>query len=109
MDALTIAATSGLRSRMDSLDLLANNMANTATSGFKMDREFYSIYASVDSNDGISGNPSATLPVVERQWTDFSPGELQTTGNNLDIALEGSGFFVVAGPKGPLYTRNGNL
>lgn len=89
--------------------MLANNLANSATSGFKMDREFYNIYAAVDSNDGATGNPSATLPVVERQWTDFSPGELQATGNLTDIALSNPGFFVVTGPNGPLYTRNGNL
>jgi flagellar basal-body rod protein FlgF len=109
MDALTIAATSGLRSRLDSLDLLSNNLANAATSGFKMDREFYNLYASASSTDGVTGQPSATLPVVQRQWTDFSQGELQTTGNQLDIALATPGFFVVNGPNGPLYTRNGNL
>lgn len=109
MDALTIAAASGLRSRMDSLDLLANNLANASTSGYKNDREFYSLYASVESNDGVTGNPSSTLPVVERQWTDFSQGEVQSTGSAMDVALGGSGFFVVNGPSGPLYTRNGNL
>ena len=109
MDALTIAATSGLRSRMESLDLLANNLANAATSGFKSDREFYGLYASANSDDGVTGAPSSTLPVVERQWTDFSAGELQVTGNPMDVALSGSGFFVVNGPNGPLYTRNGNL
>jgi flagellar basal-body rod protein FlgF len=109
MDSLTIAAASGMKSRMESLDLVANNLANAATSGYKMDREFYGIYASLDSDDGITGNPSATLPVVERQWTDFSPGEMQATGNSLDVALASSGFFPVNGPDGPLYTRNGNL
>lgn len=109
MDALTIAATSGLRSRLESLDLLANNLANAATSGFKSDREFYGLYSSLSSDDGIGGGPSSTLPVIERQWTDFSPGELQVTGNPMDIALKSTGFFVVNGPDGPLYTRNGNL
>ena len=109
MDALTIAAASGLKSRIDSLDLLANNLANTSTSGYKNDREFYSLYSSIESDDGVSGNPSSTLPTVERQWTDFSQGEMQSTGNAMDIALGGPGFFVVNGPSGPLYTRNGNL
>jgi len=109
MDALTIAATSGLRSRLESLDLLANNLANAATSGFKSDREFYGLYASLNSNDGVTGGPSSTLPVIERQWTDFSPGDLQVTANPMDVAMAGSGFFTVNGPSGPLYTRNGNL
>jgi len=109
MDALTIAAASGLRSRMQSLDLLANNLANTATSGFKRDQEFYGLFASDDSFNPLTGGPSSTLPIVERQWTDFSQGVMQVTGNPLDVALNGSGFLAVNGPNGPLYTRSGNL
>jgi len=104
MDALTIAAASGLRSRMESLDLLANNLANTATSGYKRDQEFYSLYTSADADSAGS-----TLPVIQRQWTDFSQGALTPTGNPMDVALNGSGFFAVNGPSGTLYTRNGNL
>jgi flagellar basal-body rod protein FlgG len=109
MDNLTIAAASGLRSRMESLDLLANNLANTGTTGFKRDLEFYGTYASSDSNDPVHGGPSSTLPTIEKQWTDFSQGTLQVTGNPLDVALDGNGFLTVKGPSGPLYTRAGNL
>jgi flagellar basal-body rod protein FlgF len=109
MDALTIAAASGLRSRMESLDLLANNLANATTSGFKRDQEFYGLYASAESLDPTTGGASSTLPVIERQWTDFSQGEIRVTGNPLDLALTGTGFLVVNGPNGPLYTRNGSL
>jgi len=105
MDALTISAASGLRARMESLDLLANNLANAATGGYKTDREFYSLYLSPEA----AATGSATLPVIERPWTDFSPGTLRTTGNPLDLALAGRGFFAVDGPSGTLYTRNGSL
>ena len=108
MDSLTIAAASGIRSRMQSLDLLANNLANSGTAGFKRDQEFYGLFTSDEAAAGANGF-LATLPVIQRQWTDFSPGILQVTGNSLDVALSGSGFFVVNGPNGPLYTRNGNL
>jgi flagellar basal-body rod protein FlgF len=108
MDNLTIAAASGLRSRMQSLDLLANNLANSATSGFKRDQEFYSLFSSADSAPA-EGQPDSTMPVIQRQWTDFSPGTIQVTGNPLDIALNGNGFLAVNGPSGPLYTRNGSL
>jgi len=108
MDALTIAAASGIRSRMQSLDLLANNLANSATAGFKQDQEFYGLYTSADATASENGSIS-TLPVIQRQWTDFSSGNLQPTGNPMDVALNGSGFFVVNGANGPLYTRNGNL
>jgi len=109
MDNLTIAAASGLRSRMQSLDLLANNLANSATAGFKRDQEFYGVYSSAESGDPINGGPSATLPTIEKQWTDFSQGTVQVTGNPLDIALDGNGFLAVNGPAGTLYTRAGNL
>jgi flagellar basal-body rod protein FlgG len=109
MDNLTIAAASGLRSRMESLDLLANNLANSGTTGFKRDQEFYGLYSSADSNDPSTGGPSSTLPTIEKQWTDFSQGTIQVTGNPLDIALDGNGFLAVSGPSGTLYTRAGNL
>jgi len=109
MDALSIAAASGMRSRMQTLDLLANNLANATTSGFKRDQEYYGLYHSEDSVDADGGGPSSTLPNIERAWTDFSPGEIQVTGNQLNIALPGAGFFTVNGPSGPLYTRSGNL
>jgi flagellar basal-body rod protein FlgF len=109
MDNLSIAAVSGLRSRMQSLDLLANNLANSATSGYKSDREYYSLYSSADSENAVDGGAGTSLPVVEKQWTDFSPGILQSTGNPLDVALDGKGFLTVNGPQGPLYTRNGSL
>ncbi len=108
MDALTIAAASGIRSRMQSLDLLANNLANTGTAGFKRDQEFYGLFTSPDATADDNGSLS-TLPVLERQWTDFSQGDLQVTGNPLNAAISGKGFFAVNGPNGPLYTRNGNF
>jgi len=93
---------------MQSLDLLANNLANTGTAGFKRDQEFYGLFSSDDATAGADGSLS-TMPVLERQWTDFSQGELQVTGSPLNAAISGSGFFAVNGPNGPLYTRNGNL
>lgn len=109
MDNLSIAAVSGLQSRMVSLDLLANNLANSATGGYKSDREYYGLYSSEDSTNSVDGGTGTTLPVVEKKWTDFSPGVMQTTGNPLDVALPNKGFFSLKGPKGTLYTRNGGL
>ncbi|MCS6953076.1 MAG: flagellar hook basal-body protein [Bryobacterales bacterium] len=112
MDALTIAAASGLRARMESLEMLANNLANQATEGFKADREFYSLYISAEAAAATAHGDSpygAVLPVIERHWTDFSQGSLKPTKNPLHLALSGPGFFAVHGPSGPLYTRNGNF
>ncbi len=107
MDRLTSAAASGLQARMDSLDMLANNLSNTSTTGFKADREFYSTYIAPELA-GQTHTVGAT-PVVQKPWTDFSQGTLLRTGNATDLGLSGSGFFSVNGPNGPLYTRNGNF
>ncbi len=107
MDPLTLAAASGLRSRMESLSLLANNLANSTTSGYKVDREFYGVYASGEASGSLG--PPSTMPVIERQWTDFSQGTIEVTGNQLDVALSGPGMLAVNGPKGVVYTRSGNL
>jgi flagellar basal-body rod protein FlgF len=109
MDRLTISAASGMRARMESLEMLANNLANTSTSGYKADREFYSLYLAPEALDPAAGDTPTTLPVVERQWTDFSQGVLTPTGNPLDLALAGKGLFAVNGPSGTLYTRNGSF
>jgi flagellar basal body rod protein FlgG len=107
MDSLSTAAAAGMRARMQSLEMLANNIANQAASGFKMDREFYGTYESSDA-DAFAGLPFST-PVVEQSWTDFSQGALVATGNALNIGIEGKGFLTVAGPGEKLYTRGGNL
>lgn len=96
MDPLLISAASGMKARMESLDMLANNIANTGTVGFKSDREFYTVY-------------ERELPEIERQWTDFSQGTLTPTGNPLDLALAGKGFFALNAPSGTVYTRNGEF
>lgn len=106
MDPITTAAASGLQARLDALDMLANNLANTGSSGFKADHEFYRTYLSPrisSETDPIVGE----TPVTERHWTDFSQGSITPTGNPTDLALSGNGFFAVNGRNGPLYTRNG--
>jgi flagellar basal-body rod protein FlgF len=103
---MTATAASGLRARMESLDLLANNVANASTGGYKADREFYSLYSAPEAQDPDS---IPTMPVIEKPWIDLSQGIVHPTGNPLDVALSGKGFFSVQGPGGPLYTRNGNF
>jgi flagellar basal body rod protein FlgG len=106
MDQVSVTAASGLQSRMEALDMVANNLANTTTGGFKLDREFYSLFTAAENEDDEA---STKLPLIQKQWTDFSQGVLAPTGNPLDLALSGKGFFAVNGPKGPLYTRNGSF
>ncbi len=96
MDPLLISAASGMKARMESLDMLANNIANSGTVGFKSDREFYNLY-------------KQELPVIEKQFTDYSQGTLTPTGKPLDLGLAGKGFFALNSPTGTVYTRNGQF
>ena len=108
MDQIAATAASGLRARMEALDILSNNLANSNTGGFKVDREFYSLYQGEQALPA-NGQQATTLPVIQKGWTDFQQGLLTPTDNPLDLALQGKGFFAVDGPSGPLYTRNGSF
>jgi flagellar basal-body rod protein FlgF len=105
---MSIIAASGMRARMQSLDMLANNIANASTGGYKGDSEFYTLFTSEAASED-SMDPQVTLPSIQSRWTDFSQGLLQPTGNPLDFGLSGKGFFTVKGPSGSLYTRNGSF
>ena len=111
MDSLIATAASGMRSRTETLDLLANNIANSGTAGYKADEESYNLYFGKNAWEGYDEGrpPGAEMPVVQRNWTDFSQGSLVPTGSSTDVALESTGFFVVNTPSGPLYTRNGHF
>jgi flagellar basal-body rod protein FlgF len=107
MDQISVMAAAGMQARMQSLDLVANNLANSSTSGYKTDGEFYTLFSSEAAGEDASG--ASSVPMIQRQWTDFAPGLLEPTNNPLDFGLAGKGFFVVQGHSGPLYTRNGNF
>lgn len=108
MDSLSVIAASGLRSRMEALDLIANNMANTSAAGFKADRQAFSSYLSPDAD--LETNSRAPIsPTLESNWTDFRQGEIRTTGMKSDIALSGDGFLVVQGKTEALLSRGGSF
>jgi len=86
--------------------MVANNIANASTAGFKKDSEFYGVYQQAEAERWGDDN---MLPVVEKNWTDYSQGTLQPTGNHLDFAISGKGWFALQGSAGPLYTRNGGF
>ena len=118
MDALTSTAAAGIRSRVEALDLLANNLANANSTGYKADRELYQRYAADEAYETSTGSFDPTQqPDINSRWTDFSQGAFVTTGQPLDVALQGSGFFVVSearsstgkGPGEVFYTRDGHF
>ena len=92
------------------LDIVANNIANIDTTGFKADNATFSefLMPGARDNEFVSGKDRRISFVQDRaSWVDYSPGALQRTGNPLDVAIDGKGFFVVQTPRGQRYTRNG--
>ena len=111
MDSGLYSSYSGVRALADMLEVLSNNLANVRTSGFKGDESFFSVYNRTLSESTIAPLDKAIndSSVVEGSVVDFRPGPVVITGRELDVALEGSGFFVVNTPEGVRYTRNGDL
>jgi flagellar basal-body rod protein FlgF len=93
------------------LEIVANNIANLNTTGFKSDGALFEQYLMpVARDNGFTGADSRLHFVQDRAtWLDLGQGPIQQTGSPLDVALEGNGFLVVQTPRGERYTRNGAL
>jgi flagellar basal-body rod protein FlgF/flagellar basal-body rod protein FlgG len=111
MDSGYYAACTGLLAKEDALELAANNLANTSTNGYKAQMEFYrSLTASLSGRRLSPLNQAVNdYGVLGGATLDLQAGEFVKTGNDLDLALEGSGFFVIQTPAGVRYTRNGSF
>ncbi|MEP7057940.1 MAG: flagellar hook protein FlgE [Caldimonas sp.] len=100
---------SGLNASSKNLEVIGNNVANANTYGSKISRaEFADVYASALGGGGSSAiGIGTTLAAVAQQ---FTQGNITATGNSLDLAINGSGFFqVTTGTSGAEYTRNGQF
>jgi flagellar basal-body rod protein FlgF len=93
------------------MDVIANNMANANTTGFKAERLMFSEYLSPKAaNPGVTGDGArVSFPGLAGTMADTAEGPLQTTGNQLDFAIKGTGFFVVDTPDGQRFTRDGRF
>jgi flagellar basal-body rod protein FlgF len=111
MDSGFYAACTGLIAQTDALDLTAANLSNVSTPGYKSQLEFYrSLEASMANHHLTPLNQAVNdYGVLGGSALDMRTGEMQKTGNDLDLALEGEGFFVVKTPAGIRYTRDGNF
>jgi flagellar hook protein FlgE len=101
-------AVTGLKASTTMLDVAGNNIANASTVGFKSSRtEFGDIYATAVVGAGSSNTPGSGVTVTDIAQ-DFSAGTIEFTNNNLDLAVNGSGFFQLNdGQGGITYTRAG--
>ena len=95
MDAALRAAASGMNAQQTRTEVIANNLANVSTDGFKKERVFARMIGDA-------------LPAVDAV-TDRTAGTLRPTGAPLDLALGGDGFFVVSTPQGERLSRGGSF
>lgn len=104
---------SGALAQEKRLELITNNLANVNTSGFKKDRAvFEGLIASQSGAEGFASTihgPSPAFARLKETATDFSSGNIMSTGEPLDVAISGEGFFSVQTPEGVRYTRNGHF
>ncbi len=117
------SALSGAMAQGQRLDTIANNMANVNTPGFKRDDQVFREYltanqkppalqnvpkvpASIDSFYDMQGGDVSYVD-ANGTYTDFTQGSLKSTGNPLDLAIDGDGFFEVMTPQGLSLTRVG--
>jgi flagellar basal-body rod protein FlgF len=112
MDSGYYAASTALAARTQALDTIANNLANASTVGYRAE---HNIFSSVLAD---AGDPGSSTPldqaindfgVMNGTILDYSQGAMQKTGNDLDVGIQGKGFFEVQTPTGLAYTRNGGF
>ncbi len=106
-NAILVAMSNQIANRR-SLDIVANNIANMNTTGFKAENVlFEQILQEVGSGNEVGSEISFVQD--KAVFRNFEDGALVETGGAIDLALSGKGFFVVDTPEGQRYTRNGNF
>jgi flagellar basal-body rod protein FlgF len=111
MDSGFYAACAALMARSQALDLVANNLANTSTPGFRGQHNiFRSFLATASGHQGSGLNQAVNdFGISGGSQMDLTEGNLEHTGNDLDFGVQGPGFFQIQTANGPVYTRNGNF
>lgn len=110
--------TSGMLTQTRNLDVIGNNMSNTATTGYKMDRYADTTFDEVMRNrignkhmgdPAPLGTTTSYITALDEVRTVHTQGALEQTNLPLDFAIEGNGYFSVQSPNGRVYTRNGSF
>jgi flagellar basal-body rod protein FlgF len=111
MDSGYYAACAGLAAQTQALELVAHNLANLSTAGFRGEQTTFRSLLSGDSE--VARNPLNAavnnFGVLGGSRIDRASGSLTATGNPLDLGIAGSGFFAVQSPQGVAYTRDGGF
>jgi flagellar basal-body rod protein FlgF/flagellar basal-body rod protein FlgG len=114
MDSGYYAAMTGLIARSQAMDTAASNLANAQTPGYRAEREYFrSVLLGPDALDsGFDSQLGRTVNnygLLGGDRLSMAQGALQQTGNPLDLAIEGEGFFQIQTPNGLRYTRDGSF
>jgi flagellar basal-body rod protein FlgF len=112
MDRGLYIAASGMLAEQIRQDQIANDLANASTPGYKSDRTTQRTFNDLllrNSANGATVGPQSTAVQVDRTVTDFTPAPVRDTGEPLDFAVVGEGFFAVQTGQGTRYTRNGQF
>ena len=110
MDSGYYAAYSGLLARTEALDSAASNLSNSGTKGFRAEREYFR--SAIMGPDALNSQLNRTVNdfgVIGGNKLDLGQGSLMPTGNPLDLAIEGQGFFAIQAAAGIRYTRDGQF
>lgn len=110
MDSGYYAAMTGLVARTQALDTAAANLANGQTPGYRAEREYFrSVLLGPDASRSQLGRTLNQYGLLGGDRLSLAQGPLQETGNPLDLALQGDGFFAIRSAHGILYTRDGSF
>jgi flagellar basal-body rod protein FlgF/flagellar basal-body rod protein FlgG len=110
MDSGYYAAMTGLVARTQALDIAATNLANASTPGYRAEQEYFrSVLMGSDAADSQLGKTVNNFGLIRGDRLNMSQGAIQQTGNPLDLAIEGQGFFEGQTPNGLRYTRDGGF
>lgn len=104
MDPVLYNTMNGAKLDFNRQALIASNLANATTTGFKSD--LFQAQAMFIKGSTITGE---AIPVIQETGTNFTDGPLITTGRDLDLAIHGKGWFAVQGTNGETYSRAGNF
>jgi flagellar basal-body rod protein FlgF len=111
MENILLIALSRQTALRRELEVVANNIANINTTGFKADGAVFAEFLTPEARAEQFVGPDRVLSFVQDRmtWHDMNQGTVQQTGNPLDVAIDGNGMLVVQTARGERYTRNGSL
>ena len=110
MDSGYYAAMTGLLARTQALDTAASNLANAQTPGYRAEREYFrSVLLGPEAATSQLGRSLDNYGLLGGDRLNLAQGPLQQTGNPLDLAIEGQGFFAIQTANGVRYTRDGSF